>query len=365
MTDQDQQSAETAISSESEQPKPVADGQTLSPSNNETKVDTSDAVDSKSAEASATRRVNMPQDVRYSTEPNDREKLLEKYNTYEVSAINACNIRFLIDHRQKKLLLGHNEGKLFIASTAWEYASLSRRRTEKSRVSWCHLQCEYLCKCRFSLRLIIEWKSLFQPGYQQPTKHSYKVFGTEANVRLCLMEVMNRIFKRSKKQPSKESGTSTSEKGQEQREDSSSLSSPNVSGDEKPSAESQPTSIFVTTINPDSSITEETKPMTPSTPTVKEESSEPKCVPIERKREYTFVTLITSQGQEVLKSNELPIDFESTWMFSILENWSFFAGALQQRLNVVVANVREREELLADRIDRTLLISFSVCSLSD
>lgn len=120
MTDQDQQSAETAISSESEQPKPVADAQTLSASNNETKVDTSSAVDSKPAEASTTRRVNMPQDVRYSTEPNDREKLQEKYDNYEVSSINACNIRFLIDHRQKKLLLGHNEGKLFIASTALE-----------------------------------------------------------------------------------------------------------------------------------------------------------------------------------------------------------------------------------------------------
>lgn len=123
------------------------------------------------------------------------------------------------------------------------------------------------------------------------------------------MEVMNRIFKRSKKQQPNESGTSPSEKGRDQRE--------NVSGDEKPSAESQPTSIFVTTINPDSSITEETKPMTPSTPTVTEDNSEPKCVPIERKREYTFVTLITSQGQEVLKSNDRPIDFDSLNVFDL------------------------------------------------
>jgi hypothetical protein len=73
-----------------------------------------------------------------------------------------------------------------------------------------------------------------------------------------------------------------------------------------------PTAIFVTTINPDSSITEEQKPITPSTPNpteektdVKDESTEEeqyKFVPLERKPEYTFIILITSQGQEVLKS---------------------------------------------------------------
>jgi hypothetical protein len=36
-----------------------------------------------------------------------------------------------------------------------------------------------------------------QPGYQHSTKHSYKIFGTEANVRKCLVETMNRMFKRS------------------------------------------------------------------------------------------------------------------------------------------------------------------------
>jgi hypothetical protein len=75
-----------------------------------------------------------------------------------------------------------------------------------------------------------------------------------------------------------------------------------------------PTSIFVTTINPDSSITEEKKPITPATPNINEEKSDTKdenneqepfkFVPLERKPEYSFIILITSQGQEVLKSME-------------------------------------------------------------
>src|SRR5690349_20085746 len=74
-----------------------------------------------------------------------------------------------------------------------------------------------------------------------------------------------------------------------------------------------PTTIFVTTINPDSSITEETKPITPSTSNTNEEKSgdhteqeQVKFIPLERKRQWTFIILISSQGQEVLKS-ENPI----------------------------------------------------------
>lgn len=35
----------------------------------------------------------------------------------------------------------------------------------------------------------------FQPGYRNPTKYGYKIFGTEANVRKCLIDVMNQMFK--------------------------------------------------------------------------------------------------------------------------------------------------------------------------
>lgn len=74
-------------------------------------------------------------------------------------------------------------------------------------------------------------------------------------------------------------------------------------------------SDFATTISLDSSITEEKKSTTPSTPNTttakidaKEDNNEPeqyKFVPRERKPEYTFTLLITSQGQEVLKSIDL------------------------------------------------------------
>jgi hypothetical protein len=53
--------------------------------------------------------------------------------------------------------------------------------------------------------------------------------------------------------------------------------------------------------------------------------------------------LISSQGQEVLKSKDL---IQSYFFLLIIknfifsENWSFFAGSLQQRLNVVITNVR-------------------------
>ena len=62
---------------------------------------------------------------------------------------------------------------------------------------------------------------------------------------------------------------------------------------------SQPTSIFVTTINPDSSVTEEKKTITPS-------ASKNEPTPLtEHKSQWTFILLISSQGQEVLKSKDL------------------------------------------------------------
>jgi hypothetical protein len=68
-----------------------------------------------------------------------------------------------------------------------------------------------------------------------------------------------------------------------------------------------PTTIFVTTINPDSSITEENKPITPTTPNTNDDKHEPeeiKFIPLERKRQYTFIVLISNPGQEVLKSKD-------------------------------------------------------------
>lgn len=201
--------------------------------------------ESTTSENNVSRRMTMPQDIRYATESSDREKLMEKFNNYQMSDVNACFIRFLIDRRQKKILFGSNEDK--------EQENL-----------------QILAK-KFDVNL--------STGYQQPPKHSFKLFGTEQNVRQCLIELLNRIFKRNSSNEEEEAAVATT---------------------------------FVTTINPDASVTEETKVV---------EGEEVKYVPLERKPEYTFNLLITSQGQEVLK-----------------KNWSFFGGSLQQRLNIVVAN---------------------------
>ena len=57
-------------------------------------------------------RMKMPQDIRYATEQGDRDKLSEKYGHYQVSDVNTCNMRFVIDYRQKKNLLGgRHDGK--------------------------------------------------------------------------------------------------------------------------------------------------------------------------------------------------------------------------------------------------------------
>src|SRR5690348_13897380 len=78
-----------------------------------------------------------------------------------------------------------------------------------------------------------------------------------------------------------------------------------------------PTSIFVTTINPNSSITEKKKPITSVTTNINKkkhktkneniEQEQVKYIPLEKQPQYTFILLITSQGQEVLKSTKFSI----------------------------------------------------------
>ncbi|CAF0787904.1 unnamed protein product [Adineta ricciae] len=233
----------------------------------------------------------MPQDVRYAIDEDDRTKLTEKYNNYEISNTNACNIRFLTDSRQKKTLFGTKD-------------------EEKSNMN------------SFAKTFLVN----LYPGYQNATKHSYKIFGTEANVRKCLVEIMNRMFKRSD-QPAVSNNEETKISTESSAIDEGKVA-PEPSTDAEKSKEStteekneqddclsHPTSIFVTTINPDSSVTEEKKTIIPSTPN---NESPPLA---ERKSQWTFILLISSQGQEALK-----------------KNWKFFADALQQRLNIIVAN---------------------------
>ena len=98
MSNQEQESIEV---------KPTSENQTTD--NNEN-IEKSSPAEQEPPPPPPPRRIVMPQDIRYATEQGDRDKLLEKYNNYQVSDTNSCNIRFLTDHRQKKSLLGRNEG---------------------------------------------------------------------------------------------------------------------------------------------------------------------------------------------------------------------------------------------------------------
>ena len=50
-----------------------------------------------------------------------------------------------------------------------------------------------------------------QAGYQNASKHSFKISGTEANVQTCLNELMNRMFKHAQK-PSKDESEGNKDK---------------------------------------------------------------------------------------------------------------------------------------------------------
>lgn len=105
MSEQEPKTIETVVSSEN----PTTTSQQKNENLENTEKPKENQV--KSSEQSSTPRITMPQDVRYATEPSDREKLIQTYNDYQISDTNACNIRFLTDNRQKKNLFGRNEGK--------------------------------------------------------------------------------------------------------------------------------------------------------------------------------------------------------------------------------------------------------------
>lgn len=93
---------------------------------------------------------------------------------------------------------------------------------------------------------------------------------------------MNRMFKRSNRSTQIENSTK------------------DKTDEDQPTNENETssTTIFVTTINTDSSITEEKKSITPSTPLTDE------LGPMERQQQSTFIMLISNQGQEVLRSKQ-------------------------------------------------------------
>jgi hypothetical protein len=207
-----------------------------------------------------------------------------------------------------------------------------------------------------------------KPGYQHTSKYSYKIFGTEANVRKCLIEIMNRMFKRSNRSSQRDIEKSPEIETTDDKSlppptsifvttinrDSSITEekktvTPNIENTDSEKLDDKspphPTTIFVTTINPDSSITEEKKTITPTTNDDNTEQEELKFIPLERKPQYTFVALISNQGQEVLKSKDSLRSIFCLLKILFSENWSFFAGSLQQRLNVIVANVRRQQKI--------------------
>ncbi|UJR23375.1 hypothetical protein I4U23_026384 [Adineta vaga] len=333
MSEQENHQTETTVSSEN-------------PSSDNIEKSKENQVIVSEQRSQVTSRVTMPQDIRYSIEEDDRTKLLEKYNNYEISDVNACNIRFLTDNRQKNNLFGQND-------------------EEKSNM------------ISFAKTFTV---NIF-PGYQHSNKHSYKVFGAEANIRKCLVEVMNRMYKRSK-QHDRQTTTTTTEKSEETK--TSTDSKPTVTSTNSSEIEVLESAQTLTTDvektvesfvekekndneslphHSDTSVTGEEKPIIPSTPNTSEEPSDTTneskndstkqkemiFTPLERKPEFTFILLISSQGQEVLK-----------------KHWNIFAGPLQQRLNVIVTNPVKLPKFGDKQIQNELsIISESIENLTD
>ena len=112
MSNQEQDMSKTTLSSTEDFPsQPASDNQVSNQEEKSLSTDNQLVEDAPvPSEPEKPRRAAMPQDIRYATEHDDRDKLLDKYNNYQVSETNACRLRFLTDHRQKKNLLGRTEG---------------------------------------------------------------------------------------------------------------------------------------------------------------------------------------------------------------------------------------------------------------
>ncbi|CAF1346917.1 unnamed protein product [Adineta steineri] len=322
MSDQEQQPIDKIISSENLEVISKDDD------NNEKRQET----EKNPSEQRSTQRITMPQDVRYSIEQNDRDKLMEKYTNYQISDINACNIRFLIDSQQKKVLFGEND--------------------EEN----CNLQA-------FSKIFHV---NIFS-GYQNTSKHSYKIFGTEANVRKCLVEIMNRIFKQSNRSTHHDYNKTNDEEKLQIAEPSTDNSC--ITEETKPLGSTSKTteeievsienknvddelsknlaSTCMITTNPDLSAVDEKETSNSNTRNINEEKSniniEPeqlKFMQLQLSSQFTFILLISNQGQEVLK-----------------KNWNFFAESLQQRLNVIVTNPVKLQKFSDKQIQNELPIN--------
>ena len=111
MSDQERESSEPAIAADGAEVKTAESTGSVEIDDNEKTPALNKSLphDANEPEPSP-RRIHMPQDIRYSTEQGEREKLMEKYSNYQVSDTNACTIRFLMDQRQKRNLVDSHEG---------------------------------------------------------------------------------------------------------------------------------------------------------------------------------------------------------------------------------------------------------------
>ncbi|CAF0743222.1 unnamed protein product [Didymodactylos carnosus] len=302
------------------------------------------------------KKPDFPQDIRYSSEHIERDKIIEKFRRYEMSDTNACTVRFLIVSQQQKKLFGYkHQGEI-------------------------------------------------KPGYQHFQKHSYKIFGTELNVHKCLKEILSKLFFTDRKyqcqnrysEMDRLQNTNDKEKQQPTTPDvelntvskDSSILSPNITviqssvdlpteqyqshSEEKTanSSESIQSNVFVTTISSDGSIQEEmvASGNQQSKQQQQTEGNENKSEEIKLTNEQsqenpggdsqeiksineekpltagnTNSTSEQQQREDILRYH--PIEKKPTMNFTfllfkeVIDLWkrsSYFIGTLQQRLNVAI-----------------------------
>jgi hypothetical protein len=335
MNNQEEESSETKTTSENSEIQTTDENSTL---NNDEKIEKSNENEKScsspenkiSNEQEPTRRIIMSQDIRYSTEQGDRDKLMEKYNNYQVSDTNSCNIRFLTDHRQKKILFGRSEGTnlrnsffflfgFFFIEENSNLHSISKTFNVNMLVRIYILFLFNIYLFFFLSRVIkilqnIHLKFLVQKLMYENVLLKLLIgclnSKIEQQLKVIAKIIINKQVQLMSKNLMKQKFQLVNFINKKLLMNLNFSFLDNEKSDDKSSP--QPTSIFVTTINPDSSVSEEKKSIIPSISNDNEEKSDTKdenieegqykFIPLERKPEYTFIILITSQGQEVLKS---------------------------------------------------------------
>lgn len=134
---------------------------------------------------------------------------------------------------------------------------------------------------------------LFQFVFRKSSKFCYKLFGVESKVRGFLIDAIGKICKSKSEEKSEKI-----------------------------------TTLFVTTINPDASITEQEK----SIP--KQDENQ------QNSTEFGMNFLLSKKEKQILESKK-KIDFRfSKKTFSSIENWNFLVEFIEEKQNVTLAQVK-------------------------